>query len=186
VIRLCVLNHTTRAEDVERTLDFLESAEVPHEEMPAPAQPTRDSDVSESWARGPSDDGGIELAELFQGLSGDELRRVRASGQQRRAVSGETLIAQWALSRELFVVLDGEAEVLVDGELCAELRRGDVFGELGALDWGSGYGYSRTATVRATSNMELLVVPADELQRLLRELPVVETRIRAALRQHLT
>jgi CRP-like cAMP-binding protein len=73
----------------------------------------------------------------------------------------------------------------VDGEPRRELRAGDIFGELAALDWGSGYGYSRTATVRALTRMRLLVIAADDLRRLIADLPVVEERIRAAVRRHL-
>jgi aromatic-L-amino-acid/L-tryptophan decarboxylase len=84
------------------------------------------------------------------------------------------------------VILEGSAEVLIDGERQAdELRGGDFFGELAALDWGAGYTYSRTATVRATSHMRLLVIPAEGLRSLLGRLPFIESRIRAAVRRHL-
>ena len=54
-----------------------------------------------------------------------------------------------------------------------------------ALDWGAGYSLSRTATVRATSYMDMLVIPAYELRPLMEQLPFLETRIRAAVRHHL-
>ena len=107
------------------------------------------------------------------------------AGGTREAVDGEVIVAQWDSSHELYVILEGSAEVLIDGERESELEGGDFFGELAALDWGAGYSYSRTATVRATSRMRLLVIPAGELRSLLGRIPFIETRIRAAVRQHL-
>ncbi len=62
---------------------------------------------------------------------------------------------------------------------------GDFFGELAALDWDAGYGYSRTATVMATSYMRLLVSSSDEPARLVDDVPVIESRIRAAVKRDL-
>ena len=186
-IRLCLLGHTTRAEDVERVLAFLESAEVGRDAaQPADAPEPRDEDVSRSWAV-PEGRFARSVAQvpLFYGLSSDELPKVEAAGRLRGAVSGETIVAQWDVSRDLFVILEGSAEVLIDGARRRELHAGDFFGELGALDWGAGYAYSRTATVRASSQMRLLVISPEELHRLVDELPAIETRLRASMRQHL-
>jgi aromatic-L-amino-acid/L-tryptophan decarboxylase len=184
-IRLCVLNHTTREEDVEAVLEFLERTAIDREAEPA-GRPRRDRDISDSWVVPElGGDASVALVSLFHGLSPDELRLVQDAGKTRQAVDGEVIVAQWDTSHELYVILDGSAEVLVHGERRAELGAGDFFGELAALDWGAGYSYSRTATVRATSQMRLLVIPMDELQTLMEQLPFVETRIRAAARQHL-
>ena len=43
-----------------------------------------------------------------------------------------------------------------------------IFGELAALDWGSGFGYPRLATVAAASDVRLLRVPCDVLNELVR------------------
>ena len=52
------------------------------------------------------------------------------------------------------------------GQILRELGPGDFFGELAALDWGAGFGRSRTATVIAATECRLLVldwVLVDEL-----------------------
>jgi len=184
VIRLCVLNHTTDEDTVERVLGFLESEEVARDASPR-ASSDRDRDISDSWVA--PEFGGdpiVALAPLFHGLSPDELRLVQAAGQIREAVDGEVLFAQWDSSHELYVILEGSAEVLIGGERRSVVKGGDFFGELAALDWGAGYSYSRTATLRATSRMRVLVIPAEELRSLLGRIPFLETRIRAAVRQH--
>jgi CRP-like cAMP-binding protein len=65
------------------------------------------------------------------------------------------------------------------------LGPGDFFGELAALDWGAGYGYPRLATVVAESDVRLLVFSEGTLAELVRTLPSVETRIRAAVQERL-
>ena len=184
-IRLCVLNHTTGEEDVERVLSFLESTDVARDATPA-AERSREREISDSWvAPETGGDATVGLVPLFHGLSPDDLRRVQEAGVTRNAVSGEAIVSQWDVSRELFVILEGSADVEIDGVWRRELRGGDFFGELAALDWGAGYSYSRTATVRANSDMRLLMIAPEKLSDLLDGLPVIEARIRASTRQYL-
>jgi CRP-like cAMP-binding protein len=53
----------------------------------------------------------------------------------------------------MFVVLAGEADVFVDGELIATVGPGEFIGEMAMLDVAP-----RSATVRARSLMRLLVI----------------------------
>ena len=150
-IRMCILNHTTRVEDVERTLRFLETAVVESE------APSAGRNGADPWP----------------------LRAAIAYGAERRVAAGEAVVVEWDQSREFFLILDGSVEVeLARGEL-RTLRKGDFFGELAALDWGAGYHYSRTATVRARVTSRLLVLSAAELRRLMQERPAVDARVRA-------
>ena len=66
-----------------------------------------------------------------------------------------------------------------------ELAPGDFFGELAALDWGAGYGYVRTATVSALTPLLSLVLPAESLNRLMKEAPGFAAKIEAAVRERL-
>ncbi len=170
-IRLCVLNHTTAWEHVERTLSFLESAR-PTGVPPVPREPG----VPVAGA----------LQPLFGGVSRSQLERVLGLAAERDAVAGETIVSQWDQSRDFYVILEGTAEVEWGGEPRATLRAGDFFGELGALDWGAGYGFSRTATVRTSDPARLLVLPDGALNRLIGELPLVASRIRAEAARRLS
>jgi len=185
-IRLCVLNHTTAAKDVEDTLDFLETAEISAGPAPAPESHERERDVSSSWVFAElAGDPDVALLPLFHGLTPEELERVRARAEEKTVEAGEALVAQWELSKEFFVLVEGEADIEVDGERVDAIGAGEFFGELGALDWGAGFGYSRTATVRATKRSRVLVMSGGGLGSVMRELPIVESRIRAAVAQRL-
>ena len=160
-IRMCILNHGTRAEDVERALGFLATADVESEPSPV------------------AGDGGHLAPALFRGVASSEVRRLLAPATERDVPAGRTIVAEWEQSRDFFLILDGRVEVELPGGGLRRLGRGDFFGELGALDWGAGYHYSRTATVRTLATTRLLTLPAADLSRLMQELPVVDARIRA-------
>ena len=169
-IRLCVLNHTTGPDDVERTLSFLENAEPAGHAVP-PAVPAAPVETP--------------LEPLFGGLGRGQLEHVLELAGERHAVEGETIVAEWEQSRDFYVILEGAAEVVIGGEHRLTLGAGDFFGELGALDWGAGYGLSRTATVRTGVATRLLVLADGVLNRVIGELPLVESRIRATAARRL-
>jgi len=72
-------------------------------------------------------------------------------------------------------------DVLVNGEHIARLNAGEFFGELGALDWGASFSYPRLATVVAAEPTTLLVLPAAQLNTLVREHADVADQVRKAL-----
>jgi CRP-like cAMP-binding protein len=59
------------------------------------------------------------------------------------------------------------------------MHSGDYFGELAALDWGASFGYPRLATVRARTDLTLLVLTDAELAELMAAVPLIAARIRA-------
>jgi CRP-like cAMP-binding protein len=97
-----------------------------------------------------------ELAALpvFGTLSQDELAKL-AAGAERVEVGepGIELTKEGDFGHSVFVVLDGTAQVAVDGEVVRDLARGDLFGEIAVLSSGR-----RTATVVSSTPMTLLSV----------------------------
>jgi len=176
-LRLCILNHTTTRDDVDAVLDFLEREEPP-ESAVAPL-PERHPDVTESLLPPP-----LRRQPLFAALSPAEGEQVASLASEREAQPGETLIEQGGTERDFFVILDGTADVFVNDEHVRSLGPGEFFGELAALDWGAGYGYSRLATVVAGSPLRLLVFPEGRLGELMR-FPGVEDWIRTAVHERL-
>ncbi|MDQ3850550.1 MAG: aminotransferase class V-fold PLP-dependent enzyme [Actinomycetota bacterium] len=193
-IRPCVLNHTTGREDLERVMDFLEQAEpaprpvgardVYERDPPMRTTPLRrripDQDHS---GVGPEIVAGLSL---FATLGEDERARIAALARLSTAPAGAAIVDQWDVSLDFFVIVEGRVEVLVDDAVVAELGAGDFFGELGALDWGAGFGYPRLASVRALAPTVLLIFPAGSMNLLAREHPVVAGQIRRTGVERLT
>jgi hypothetical protein len=180
-IRMCVMSHTTGAEDVERVLAFLEETEVSRATTSPLAHYERHPDITTSRPV-PRE----SRFALLDEVTPEDAQRITALGTPREAEAGETIIEQWAATRDFFVIVEGTVDVIVDGERRAELGPGEFFGEIAALDWGAGFGYPRIAQVVATSPLRLLVYPDGGLQTLVREFPSVERVIRAAVEQRLS
>jgi aromatic-L-amino-acid decarboxylase len=181
-LRLCVLNHQSAHKDVERVLSFLETAE-PGAEAP---RYERHPPVVSSWPGLPEADvPSLRALPLFAGLEPDQAAQVAARASLREAAADETVIEQWSLGSEFFVILEGTASVSVDGEPARDLVAGDFFGELRALEWGAGYAYPRLALVRATSPLRLLVFPEGALKELVERYPPIAGVIREAVAMRL-
>jgi aromatic-L-amino-acid/L-tryptophan decarboxylase len=181
-LRLCVLNHQSMAEDVDRVLAFLETAE------PEPEQPRyeRHPPIVSSWPGLPEADvPSLRALPLFAGLEPDQAAQVAARASLREAEAGEEVIEQWSLGSEFFVILEGTASVTIGGEVAQDLGAGDFFGELRALEWGAGYAYPRLASVRATSPLRLLVFPDGSLRELVERYPSVAQVIHEAVAERL-
>ena len=179
-----MLNHTTEREDVDAVLDFLERAEPPA----GPAEPRyeRHPDVAEGWLGRPESlAAAIRMQPLFASLDPGEVEHAASLASWGFGDPGEPLIAEGETERQFFVILEGTVDVFVEGEHVRSLRPGEFFGELAALDWGAGFGYSRLATVVAGSPLRLLVFPGGALPELVKRHPDVAQQIRAAVQERL-
>ncbi len=182
-IRLCALNHTSRPEDVDWVLDWFARAEAPEPAPGAPA-PERAATVTDAHA-GPFTTAEILALPLFAGCAEAPARRVAETARELTAAPGEDVITRHQLERDFYVIVEGEAAVQIDGAHVRDLRAGDFFGELAALDWGAGFGYARSATVTATTPLRMLVLAPRQLHELMRTSPPVARRVQAAARERL-
>jgi hypothetical protein len=189
-LRLCVLNHTTRKEDVDRVLGWIERASITGD-TPAARRPTvpheRHPQLTEGWvARAAVEPGLVASLPLFNALDEGALTAVAGAAREERAVRGETVVQQWDCAREFYVIVEGLASVQADGCEVAQLGAGDFFGELAALDWGASFGYPRLATVVARTPLRLVVVPGATLNELVRNVPEIGRRIQRAKHERLS
>jgi selenocysteine lyase/cysteine desulfurase len=184
-IRLCAMNHTSRPEDVERAIAFFASTETLPTPRRRPAAP-RGADVLAGWLGEPAIDWELLRAvDLFGGLDDAELQRVARWGRPERVAAGDAVVRRWDAARDFYLVLDGRAVVECDGEVVADLAAGDFFGERAAVDWGAGYGYTRSATVTAVTPVSLLVLAPAHLEQLMRLDPGVTEQIHDSIRRQL-
>jgi voltage-gated potassium channel len=100
-------------------------------------------------------------------------------------VTGEAVVEQWQVSRDLYVVLCGAVEVTDNGRVLSRLGAGDFFGELAAIEWGAGFARTRTATVTATEPTRLLVLDWVLVSRLMKDEPAFAERLERASRERL-
>ena len=121
---------------------------------------------------------------MFSGLDEGQAIRILAVASERTFLSGEKIISRWEGSRELYVVLAGEASIVLDWTVTTA-HVGDTIGEIAALEWGAGYGYARTASVTAESELRALVFAAGDVGELIRRIPVLGERLRAIARDRL-
>ena len=163
-LRLCVLNHTTRAEDVERVLD------VPRDRGAAP------SDATVRAARSSVPTAVPALRPARRRSRRARSLRSRPSAECRPARRSSS---QWDTSRDFFVIEEGLVDVLFDDELVATLRPGDYFGEIAALEWGARLrAFARIATVVARDDCAPPRARAGGAAQLLAEFPRLESEIR--------
>ena len=109
---------------------------------------------------------------LFRACTKQDLRAIARLADSDTCRAGEVLVKQGRRGNELFVIVEGTAVVARDGEAVAQLGPGDYFGELAVLRPAP-----RTATVTATTDMELLIVTSRELAILLADVPLFARKL---------
>ncbi len=109
---------------------------------------------------------------LFADLRWPELEAVAHTVEEEVFGEGQRAIRQGLSGSAFYIVLEGEASVLVDGTERTRLGRGDFFGEISALT-----GEIPTADVRAETVLRCLMLPGSQLEPFLLEHPTVMLRM---------
>ena len=115
---------------------------------------------------------------LFAGLTDDERSEIAACMREVTVDAGTTLASEGDNAYELFVIEAGDADVHKGGEVVRKLGPGDVFGEIGLLATGT-----RTASVVATSPMQLVAMFSREYKQLEGRMPVLAKSLRETMAQ---
>jgi len=103
---------------------------------------------------------------LFQSASHDALEHLASIVDEADCPAAYTLIAQGSRHYESLVIVSGGAEVLVDGEVVNTIKPGEMIGEVSLLAPGLA-----TATIRTTEPTSLLVIPHNQFEQVLDEVP---------------
>jgi CRP-like cAMP-binding protein len=117
---------------------------------------------------------------LFADCTKRELRQVARLCLPLTVNEGFVLTTQDSPGRECFVIADGKAQVVIDGEPIGVVGPGECVGEMALLDRGP-----RTATVSAQTAMQMYVLSTGEFQALLEVSPVIGRKIAATLARRL-
>jgi hypothetical protein len=186
VLRLCILNHSTSQAEVDRALEL--AATLPVETAPGPPAMIRESypTIEAGWVgRSSLDADALRSFALFASLAREQAERVLRTAHEHDALTGEAVVEQWQISRDLYVVLNGAVAISVDGDRVRTLGPGEFFGELAAIDWGAGFGRTRSATVTATEPTRLLVLDWVLVNWLMQAAPAFGERLERASRERL-
>jgi CRP-like cAMP-binding protein len=115
---------------------------------------------------------------LFAGCSKRELRQVASVCREESLPDGHVLIREGERGREFYVLLDGTVEVTQNGEKIGLLGPGEWLGEVALISQ-----VPRTATVVATSPVDVLVLTDHAFQQLLNDVPSIAAKVHESLRE---
>ena len=93
---------------------------------------------------------------------------MRSQSRVRRFAPGEMIVREGESGSSAFILLTGACDVLVHGDALNRLRSGELFGEIACLEGGT-----RTASVRATADTEVLELDGDALRHELLQSPTL-------------
>jgi CRP/FNR family cyclic AMP-dependent transcriptional regulator len=118
----------------------------------------------------------LKSVPLFASCTDRDLARIDKAVDEMSVPPGTVLTRQGDIGREAFIIVSGTATVTRDGVEVATVGPGVQIGELALLDGGP-----RTATVTATTDMDLLVLSKAAFNGVLDEIPTLAHRIAVAL-----
>jgi CRP/FNR family transcriptional regulator, cyclic AMP receptor protein len=109
--------------------------------------------------------GGIPL---FADLPRPQLEEIAHTFDEEIVPEGQRVLRQGLSGSNLYVILEGEATVILSGDELARLTRGDFFGEVSVL-----LGEPPTADVVARTALRLVVIPGPHVRDFLLRHPKV-------------
>ncbi len=121
---------------------------------------------------------------MFANIEPSKLKLLAFTSERTTFRDGEVLFSQGDSGESAYIIVDGEAEVQVatpDGPLTvAQFGRNDLVGEIAIL-----CDVPRTATVKASSKLETMVISKDLFFRLVMEFPQIAVEIMRELARRL-
>nr|WP_207189525.1 cyclic nucleotide-binding domain-containing protein [Rhodobium orientis] len=117
---------------------------------------------------------------MFRKIDTAKLRLLAFISDRVTVRAGEDLCRQGESGDSAFIVLDGEADVLVETDQglrkVAGVATNDIVGEIAIL-----CDVPRTATIRATTEMAILSINKDNFLKLLKEFPDIALEVMRVL-----
>ena len=118
----------------------------------------------------------LKRVPLFSKLDKKALEDVAHIADEIDLPAGKEMATEGDRGREFFVLLKGEADVTRGGEKINTMKEGDFFGEIALVTK-----MPRTATVTATSDVDVLVITERALDSLLKKSPTIGRSVAEAL-----
>ena len=129
----------------------------------------------------------IGSAPLFAGASSENQELLAATARLIHLDDGQIVITEGDLTTAAYFIWSGTVHIEnSDGETLARVQAGELVGEVVAAAVTPTYRFERTATVRAVGPVDLYMIPAASLRRLMEAEPVVRDRIRALIEERIS
>ena len=123
----------------------------------------------------------LKKVPLFADCSKSELRELAKSADELDLREGTVLTREGRPGREFFVLIDGTVQVTQKGKKVAELKGGDWLGEIALLT-----DKPRTATVTASSPVDVLVITDRRFRNVVESMPSIAIKVLGRVSERLT
>ena len=114
----------------------------------------------------------LKKINLFKALTYKEITQLLEVIHISHVQKNETLIEQGAIGEDMFVILKGEVQVIIDGQEVACLKPGNYFGEMSLIDKSP-----RSATIVSKGPCKLMRLEREELFPLLKREPRIGLKV---------
>ena len=122
----------------------------------------------------------LKKTPLFAGCSKSELRELAKTADELDLRKGTVLTREGRPGREFFVLIEGTAVVTKKGKRIADLGPGDWLGEIALIT-----DSPRTATVTATSPLDVLVITDRRFRSVIETMPSIALKMLASVGERL-
>jgi len=126
------------------------------------------------------DIGWLSSVGVFDGFNDEQLAQIADLGERVAAEPGSLIADQGRIGKECWVVVEGTANVLMNGEYVASVGAGSMIGEMALLEH-----RPRNASVVAESDMVLVSFDIEGFHAILDANPVAKDRVSSLLSRRL-
>lgn len=121
---------------------------------------------------------------MFANIEPSKLKLLAFTSERLTFGAGDLLFKQGDSGDAAYIIVDGEAEVMIDTQegplTVAHFKKNDIVGEIAILT-----DVPRTATVKASTQLETMVISKDLFFRLVMEFPQIAVEIMRELAKRL-
>ena len=106
----------------------------------------------------------LKNIELFHDIPGEVLADIAALLEEETFEKGQYIVNEGDLGKELFMIVKGEVEVVVGGNVVAVMKEGAGFGEMALID-----SQPRSADIIAKNDVLVLKMESDDFLEILKQ-----------------
>jgi len=114
----------------------------------------------------------LQKIPLFSEFDYKEMSKLLTFMKMKRIIKDQKVVTQGEMGQDLYIILAGSADVIIDTNKVNELTSGQYFGEVSLIDR-----EPRSATIIATSDLEVLVLNRKDFTYLITHEPQISVKM---------